>query len=183
MTAQDSPESLPEPVQDAPEADTGWVTLAEAAKASGMSVSGLRKLYREGRIESRVGPGPTGERRYVPLEAVLAHKSRHALPTGPAVEQRVAVLEAELAARAQEAEERPAPVPEGYALVPVALAERLGYLLDVATAYAEAGERAGRAEATAEQYHARIEEYRERVAALEEQLVAAQARRPWWRRG
>jgi hypothetical protein len=83
------------------------------------------------------------------------------------------------------------------ALVPAATWQRY---LDISVAYAEAGERVGRAEEKAEQYRSRLEEARERVTdleqelktaeearlaritALEEQLKAAQARRSWWRR-
>lgn len=60
-------------------ADQGvWVTLAEASEAAGVSVSALRKWYRNGIIESRTVPGPRGEQRLVPLDAVQERAARFA---------------------------------------------------------------------------------------------------------
>jgi hypothetical protein len=146
----------------APEQPEGekWVTLAEAAEAAAVSVSAIRKWYRSG-LRSRLAPGPTGQRREVELSEVLERAGRRIGPTPP----------------------KASPIPEGMALVPAATWQRY---LDISVAYAEAGERVGRAEATAEQYRSRLEEYRARVAALEEQLAAArtatETRRRWWRR-
>jgi transposase len=52
-------------------ADVGWVTLAEAADASGASRSTLRAWYRRGDIPSRMELGQHGPERLVPLDAVL----------------------------------------------------------------------------------------------------------------
>jgi transposase len=52
-------------------AEVGWVTLTEAAEASGASRSTLRAWYRSGRIPSRLAEGPHGPERLVPLDAVL----------------------------------------------------------------------------------------------------------------
>lgn len=147
------PESNPEVVPGYPEPATEWVTLRDAAEAAGVSVSALRKWYRAGDLPSRMEPGPTGPRRMVPLAAVLERVGRTA-----------------------EAPPRTGPVPEGMALVPLAVAERLAALLDIATAYGEAGERVGRAEERAEQYRARIEEARLRVEALEAELRSERSR-------
>ena len=49
----------------------GWVTLAEASGAAGVSLSTLRSWYRSGRLPSRMVPGSHGPQRLVPLEAVL----------------------------------------------------------------------------------------------------------------
>jgi len=68
---------------------------------------------------------------------------------------------------------RTGPVPEGMALVPAATWERM---LSIAAAYAETGERVGRAEERAEQYRARIEEARLRVEALEGELRSERSR-------
>jgi transposase len=90
--------------------DLGWVTLAEAAEASGASRSTLRAWYRSGRIPSRLVPGPHGPERLVPLDAVLEeaqHSPRLWKKAAAAVheeaeiavlQQRVAELEARVAA-------------------------------------------------------------------------------------
>lgn len=80
MTTPDSDGTLSQAAQASPEPDTGWVTLAEASTAAGMSISGLRKWYRDGHLETREGPGPTGPRKLVRLEEVLARAGRHAPP-------------------------------------------------------------------------------------------------------
>ena len=48
-----------------------WVTVAEAAEATGVSRSALRTWYRTGQVPSRLVPGPNGPQRELPLEAVL----------------------------------------------------------------------------------------------------------------
>jgi hypothetical protein len=151
-------ETASESAQAGTETDTGWVPLVEAAKASGMSVSGLRKWYREGRIETRTGPGPTGPRRLVNLETVLARAGRQT-PPGP----------------------RTGPTPEGLSLIPVSTFNALQ------VAYLEAQKHGLMAEVearVAEHDLARereaLKEARQRIATLEEQLDAA--RRPWWKR-
>lgn len=48
-----------------------WVSLAEAAAAAGVSRSTLRAWYRDGRLASRLVPGPNGPMREVPLDPVL----------------------------------------------------------------------------------------------------------------
>ena len=57
-------------------ADTTWVTLAEAEVAADVSRSALRSWYRGGEIPSRLEPGPHGEQRLVPLDAVLERAGR-----------------------------------------------------------------------------------------------------------
>lgn len=51
--------------------DGRWVNLSEAAAAAGVSRSTLRAWYRDGRLPSRLVPGPNGPMREVPLEPVL----------------------------------------------------------------------------------------------------------------
>jgi transposase len=51
--------------------EEGWVTLEEAAGATGVSRSTLRSWYRAGRIPSRMVAGLHGPQRLVPLAAVL----------------------------------------------------------------------------------------------------------------
>jgi transposase-like protein len=48
-----------------------WVSLSEAAAAAGVSRSTLRAWYRDGRLDSRLVPGPNGPMREVPLDPVL----------------------------------------------------------------------------------------------------------------
>ncbi len=48
-----------------------WVSLNEAAAAAGVSRSTLRAWYRDGRLASRLVPGPNGPMREVPLDPVL----------------------------------------------------------------------------------------------------------------
>jgi predicted site-specific integrase-resolvase len=51
--------------------EDGWVTLEEAAGATGVSRSTLRSWYRSGRISSRMIAGIHGPQRIVPLAAVV----------------------------------------------------------------------------------------------------------------
>lgn len=51
--------------------DEGWVTLAEASHAAGVSRSALRSWFRSGRIASRMVVGAHGPQRLVPLDAVI----------------------------------------------------------------------------------------------------------------
>jgi transposase len=51
--------------------EEGWVTLEEAAGATGVSRSTLRSWYRSGRIASKMVAGFHGPQRIVPLAAVL----------------------------------------------------------------------------------------------------------------
>jgi len=69
-----------------------WVSLAEAAAAASVSRSTLRSWYRDGRLASRLVPGPNGPMREVPLDPVLerarlgdrlAAAARPAPPTEP----------------------------------------------------------------------------------------------------
>ncbi len=52
-------------------AEGRWVSLAEAAAAASVSRSTLRAWYRDGRLDSRLVPGPNGPMREVPLDPVL----------------------------------------------------------------------------------------------------------------
>ena len=64
----------PDPADAAPGTAAGterWVSLNEAAAAAGVSRSTLRAWYRDGRLASRLVPGPNGPMREVPLEPVL----------------------------------------------------------------------------------------------------------------
>ena len=98
--------------------DLGWVTLGEAAEASGASRSTLRAWHRSGRIPSRLADGPHGPERLVPLDAVLEeaqHSPRLWKKATAAVQeeaevavlqQRLAQLEQRVAALEQLGQER-----------------------------------------------------------------------------
>src|SRR5215510_4800566 len=49
-----------------------WVTLERAAADTGVSRAALRSWYRTGQIPSRLGDGPHGPQRLVPLALVAA---------------------------------------------------------------------------------------------------------------
>ena len=49
-----------------------WVTLREAADATGASLPALRRWYREGLIQSMTVAGPHGDLRLVSLDEVVA---------------------------------------------------------------------------------------------------------------
>lgn len=59
-----------QPVED------GWVSLEEAADATGVSRSTLRSWYRSAQIPSRMVAGIHGPQRMVPLEAVVERALR-----------------------------------------------------------------------------------------------------------
>jgi hypothetical protein len=96
-------------------ADVGWVTLTEAAEATGASRSTLRTWYRRGEVPSRLTDGPHGPERLVPLDAVIEraqHSPRLWKRTAQALQEEaeVAVLRQrvlELEARVAELERRP----------------------------------------------------------------------------
>ena len=147
--------------------DDSWVTLPEAASTVGVSVSALRKWYGAGEVPSRMGPGPTGPRRYVPIGAVR----RRAAQTVGTVPPRP---------RAPQPRSYPAsaagPVPEGYALVPQGVADALMRVMDMLPAFQEAGERIGRVEAERDVYRERLDEARraQREAEQERDRLAAE---------
>lgn len=56
----------------------GWVSLSEAAAASGVSLSTLRSWYRAGKVASRMVPGVHGPERRVRLDEVAQRSARSA---------------------------------------------------------------------------------------------------------
>lgn len=73
----------------------GWVTLEEAAAATGASRSTLRSWYRAGQIPAAMVPGPHGPQRLVPLAAVVDRALRS--PRGRRQLEASRSLEAEVA--------------------------------------------------------------------------------------
>jgi transposase len=55
-----------------PETPRRYVTLREAAEATGASMPALRRWYRQGLIESTTVPGTHGDQRLVDLDEVVA---------------------------------------------------------------------------------------------------------------
>lgn len=136
--------------------DDTWLTLPEAASAVRVSVSALRKWYTSGDIPSRMGPGPTGERRYVPLEAVAERARRTAPVTPPTPTSGPAA-----GSVPDSAEGTPVgSVPEGYALVPKSVADAVTRVLEMLPAFQEAGERIGRMEAERDIFRERLDDAR-----------------------
>ena len=56
--------------------ESGWLTLAEASSAAGVSRSTLRSWYRAGAIPSRMVLGAHGPQRLVPVDAVVERAMR-----------------------------------------------------------------------------------------------------------
>ena len=130
-----------------------WVTLREAAETAGVSVSALRKWYRQEAIASRLEPGPHGEQRVVRLQEVLDRATRTQSRPTPT------------------AREPPDPSGSKGVLVPreawQQTLEQLGHLHEAGQQLAEARERAGKAETATEFLRERVHELRERVKELE----------------
>ena len=126
--------------------DEDWVTLREASRAAGVSVSALRKWYRAGDVASRLERGRHGEQRLVSLEQVLERAGR---------------------ARATSSEEQTADAIGGR-VVPFQKWERtleqLGRVYQMGHELAEARARAETAEAEREFLRERFAELRDRVA-------------------
>jgi transposase len=77
--------------------EEGWVTLDEAASATGVARSTLRSWYRSAQIPSRMIPGVHGPQRLVPLEAVVdralrSSRARRQLEQSRSLEAEVAEL-------------------------------------------------------------------------------------------
>jgi hypothetical protein len=83
--------------------EEGWVTLGEAASASGVSLSTLRSWYRSSRIPSRMVAGAHGPQRLVPLDSVLevalrSSRARRQLEQARSLEAEVEELRARIEA-------------------------------------------------------------------------------------
>ncbi len=79
--------------------DEGWVTLAEASEATGVSRSTLRSWFRTGRIASKMVVGVHGPQRLVRLDAVIERslesaKGRRQLERARSLEAEVESLRA-----------------------------------------------------------------------------------------
>jgi transposase len=77
--------------------EEGWVTLQEAANATGVSRSTLRSWYRTAQIQSRMVAGTHGPQRMVPLDAVVdralrSSRARRQLENARSLEAEVDVL-------------------------------------------------------------------------------------------
>ena len=164
------------PVSDSGQATGGdrWVTLREAAEVAGVSVSALRKAYREARLDSRLEAGPYGDQRMVEVGQVLERIGRGRPEGAPAAVAGGAGVEA------------------GAMLVPAAawqgVLEQLGHLHQAGRELAEARERAAKAETEASFLRERLAEMRARletpaaaVTPAPGQADEGRGRRWWWR--
>ena len=172
------------PEAEAQEQEDEWVSLREASIRLGVSISWLRKEYREKGLPTRDIPGPRGPQKAVPLRLVAARAARFTGANPPPPVSREPLEPLEPPARP------PGPSPTGGygAVVPVPPAEsssggRIGELsalfdrlaeterrADVLDRLAEAERRAARAEAA-------VEQLLQRVAQLEDQLSRARKRK------
>jgi DNA-binding transcriptional MerR regulator len=135
---------------DVVDSGESWVTLKEAAETADVSVSALRKWYRQDAIASRLEPGPHGEQRVVRLQEVMDRATRRRpRPTPAAVAP---------------------PDPGGGVLVPreawQQTLEQLGHLHEAGQQLAEARERAGKAETTSEFLRERVGQLQDEVKRL-----------------
>lgn len=126
------------------------ITITEAAEILGKHRNTVRGWIRGGKLRSAVleadaAGGAVWRIDRTEIEALA--------PDKPA-EVGESRTEEEPSPPAPTPPESPRTVPEGYELVPAATFARL---VDIAAAYGEAGERVGRAEATAEVYRERLE--------------------------
>ncbi len=128
-------------------ADDHWVRLAEAEEAAGVSRSALRSWYRTGQIPSRLEPGPHGDERLVPLQAVLERARRAGLRRSRSIRRDPGPAPQEANVQARESSSP----------------EALLRLVDVVTA--QAAERERRAEERAERAEMELRSALERAAA------------------
>lgn len=63
--------------------ESAWVSLKEASAKAGVSISWLRKQYREHGLPTRDTVGPRGLQKAVPLEEVIARASVFAVGPSP----------------------------------------------------------------------------------------------------
>ena len=153
-----------------------WVTLREAAEATGIPLSTVGSWARKGRVPSRLEQRAAGPRRTVDPAAVAAlaaaRGGRRASP---------------------ERESPPSPsapsrIPDGHLLVPRDAWEKmlaqLGNLHEAGRELAEARERAAKAETEAAFLRERLAETRARAAGenASPPPEAATRRRSWWSR-
>ncbi len=132
-----------------------WVTLREAAEATGLKASTIRGWARRGKVPTRLWEGPQGPRRMVGAAETLA-RARGREETPPAPPAPAPALPA-----ASDGER----VPPGSMLVPIdaweKMLQQLGNLHEAGRQLAEARERAAKAETEARFLRERLAELRE----------------------
>lgn len=149
-----------------------WVTLREAERLTGVPVRTLRSWYGSGKVQSRMMTGGAhGPQRQVMVAEVQAQAEGRQAPTPPPTPPT-----------------EPTPpittgtVPEGMQLVPLdawtTMLEQLGNLHRAGQDLAEARERAGRAEATAQFQTERRHELERENAELRARLAGEPAPAP-----
>lgn len=153
------PRAVAEPEEPGPAAaPPSWVTLREAAEATGLKASTIRGWARRGKVPTRLWDGPQGPRRMVGAAETLARaRGRQETPAPPSPPPQPPALPA--AASGGE------PVPPGSMLVPIdaweKMLQQLGNLHEAGRQLAEARERAAKAETEARFLRERLTEMRE----------------------
>lgn len=130
-----------------------WVTLKEASARTGVSISWLRKQYRQNGLPTRDTVGPRGRQKAVPLEEVVARAAVFAPGPGsstPAMDSGVQPVRASYAGAD----------PEGAAGLTAVLLDRLF----------EAQSRAARAEAEAAYLVLRLDDAYAEIEQLRDDL-------------
>lgn len=148
------------------------ITMREAAEVAGVHRNTVRNWVKSGKFDTarlEADPDGSGEIWRIDRDEL---EDQGLLAGEPQTVPVTAATETETPAAATP----PAPVREGYELVPMEILERL---LNIAATYGEAGERVGRAEATVETLRERLDETRNELDAerhRREQVEAELAR-------
>ena len=159
-----------------------WVPVRSAAEEAGISVSTLRNWYRKGLIESRTSNGSNGGHRMVRRTEVL--ERAHAGKAATTADEAAVSIDPESSTEAAHDPTTSKVPAEQVSTAPSEerLASRTS-VPELARELADAGERAGRAEARLEfvtaqlnELRAQNDEERKKVSALEQENVVLQRR-------
>ena len=147
-----------------------YVSVVEAARRTGASLSAIRGWARDGQVRSRTGVGPRGER----VEVAVADVERLTSERPPAPQRRPARRRAEVAVQVyRDDDEDDVPTDDaeqapGGQLVPLATVEAMERLSGELYL---AGQRAARAEAVAELRDRRLADLQQEVDDLQREAT------------
>ncbi|MCW2777533.1 MAG: hypothetical protein JWN17_1258, partial [Frankiales bacterium] len=154
-----------------PGARDAWVSVADAARRTGTSVSAVRGWARDGVVRSRAGQGPRGERTEVAVDDVERAAAERPVRTPAAPVAAPSSVARASRPRARDAS-RPGPVQQdapGQQLVPLSTVEAMERLSGELYL---AGQRAARAEAVAELRDRRLADLQQEVDDLQREATA-----------